>query len=748
MCIKTGFGERFSIRTLCARLLLASIVIVCSAVLLLGAAPSVNQDHPAPDKQEATSQEPAYDYHFGPNPFLPSQAQAAFQGFLKPSDFPSAAYCGKCHADVHAQWRQSAHSNSFRAPFYLKNVQLLIDGKGIEFSRHCEGCHNPTALFTGALTKGSKIDRSFDEDGITCSVCHSIQRIQNTSGTGSYVIGRPAVMTNQDGTPRYDLPTYDEIFAHPELHKAAVMRDFYKTPEFCAVCHKAALPKMVNGYKWQRAFSVYDEWQQSSWARQSPLPFYKKDQVSTCQTCHMPAVDATSDYGAKQGKVASHRWLGANTAIPYYYGYDEQLKQVEAFLADQLFGIDFFAIGKAPNEDKVIAPLDRQAFTLAPGNAVTLSLVVQNKKIGHTLVPEQRDFYESWVELQVTDTCGKTVYHSGFLKSDGTLDENAHSYTNRLVSKEGQLLVHHQVWQTRIKAYDNTIGPGRSDLVRYEFQVPANASGFLTVTAKMNYRRFRREYTNFILGKPVDYPVVTMASRTVKLNVGENTPSAADPNDYLRWNNYGIALLDQQQYWLSAEAFQHVIELKPDYVDGYVNIGVANYLGERYDAATEALDQAAKMSPGYPRALYYQALLDKRAGRLDAAADKLKVVSAAFPRFRDAYDALGNIYYLQHKLEPARREYEAVQGIDPDDLSAHNNLMIIYRKLGMKKEAEQQAAYFIDRRNDPSALNYALGFFQTHPEMANESVPWHVHAEHPLAPPGAKPAPNGATEAQ
>src|SRR5438270_1718612 len=420
-CNRADVGKESRFNAWLLRLFSAALLVICGAVALPGASRSGKDEQGTSANQPgpAAQQEPAYDYHFGQNPFLPSQAQAAFEGFLKPSDFPTAEYCGKCHQDIHRQWRQTAHANSFRAPFYLKNVQMLIDGKGIEFSRHCEGCHNPIALFSGALTKGSKINRSFDEDGITCSVCHSIQKIQNTSGTGSYVMGKPAVMVNADGSAREGLPTEDEIFAHPELHKRAVMRDFYTTPEFCAVCHKAAVPKLLNGYKWQRAFSVYDEWQQSSWSRQSPLPFYKKDVVSTCQTCHMPPVDSTADYGATQGKVASHRWLGANTAIPFFYGYDEQLKKVEEYLRGELFGLDFFAIGKAPGEDQVIAPLDRQPFALAPGNVVILSLVIQNKKIGHTLVPEQRDFYESWVELQVTDAKGKTIYHSGFLKPDG-----------------------------------------------------------------------------------------------------------------------------------------------------------------------------------------------------------------------------------------------------------------------------------------------------------------------------------------
>ena len=227
-----------------------------------------------------------YSTRFGANsPFLPSQAKTESGGFIQVGAFPNAEYCAKCHEDAHQQWRESAHANSFREPFYIKNVNLLIDGKGIEFTRHCEGCHNPIALFSGALTKGSKIERTaIDNDGVTCSVCHSIVKLESTSGTGSYVMGTPAVMVKADGTRIPGEVSYDEILANPELHSKAVMQDFYKTSEFCAVCHKAAVPRQLNEYKWQRAFSVYDEWQQSSWSRENPLPFYRKDAVSTCQT--------------------------------------------------------------------------------------------------------------------------------------------------------------------------------------------------------------------------------------------------------------------------------------------------------------------------------------------------------------------------------------------------------------------------------------------------------------------------------
>src|SRR5438445_12592187 len=155
---------------------------------------------------------PTYNYRFGKSPFLPSQAKSLDDSFLAPDSFPKASYCANCHADIHQQWRQSAHANSFRAPFYKNNVDVLIHQKGIEFTRHCEGCHNPIALFSGALTTGSKIERTaIDNDGVTCSVCHSIVKVQSTSGTGSYVMGTPAVMVKADGTRIPGEVSYDEI---------------------------------------------------------------------------------------------------------------------------------------------------------------------------------------------------------------------------------------------------------------------------------------------------------------------------------------------------------------------------------------------------------------------------------------------------------------------------------------------------------------------------------------------------------
>jgi Flp pilus assembly protein TadD len=678
-----------------------------------------------------------YNYRFGPNqPFLPSLARTDTGEFINPKAFPTAKYCGHCHQEAHAQWRQTAHSNSFRAPWYRKNVNLLTDEKGIEYTRHCEGCHNPIALVSGALTPKSPVDRKFDEDGITCSVCHSIQKV-DTRGTGSYVLAQPAVMVDEQGRPIHGEVSDKEILAHLDRHSKAVMKDFYHSSEFCAVCHKAALPKQLNDYKWQRAIFLYDEWQLSSFAKQSPLPFYVKDQISNCQTCHMtrePLV--TTDSGAKEGKLASHRWLGANTVLSKYYNYDEQMEKTIAFLRTNVFNIDIF--GLEENNGKMIAPLGSQSFSVAPGDLLTASVVIQNKGIAHTHVPEQRDMYESWVEFEAKDASGRDLYHSGMLQADGNLDPRAHSFTNRLINSKGELNDLHQVWANRVVAYNNTIASGRSQLVRYQFKIPQDVKGPITITAKVNYRRFNQHFMDFGMSKHYEMPLVEMASRTRTLALGENPPSV-DPQDnkeWMRWNNYGIAMLDAQQYAESAKAFERVAQLRPDYADAYTNIAIANFQWERYDTSRVNLQKSLQLSPDNARALYYLALVERNQGELDNAIADLQKVVAQFPQSRDAHRELGFSFYQQHKYDMAATEYERLQSIDPDDLAAHYILSIVYRRLGRKEDAARESAMFADQKDDPTASTYALEYLRKHPEIASESVPWHTHSDFTPEPAG------------
>ena len=685
-----------------------------------------------------------YNYAFGKDsPFLPSNATDTNGQFLSPRSFPTAEYCRHCHKEAYHEWRQTAHANSFRAPWYLKNVNMLIDEKGVQYSRHCEGCHNPVALLSGDLSQGMPKKRPFEDEGVTCSTCHSIVATDPT-GTGSWVMGTPAVLVDENGAPVTRPVTDAEILAHLDRHSKAVMRPLYKTAEFCAACHKAAIPRELDDYKWLRAISLYDEWQGASFTKQSPLPFYRKDSVSTCQTCHMvrEALPAgTDDPGAKDGKLASHRWLGGNSLIPQYYKYDEQARKLVEFLKNGpdnkgVLNVDIFALEtdsdtNAAGENLLAAPLGLTEFKTVPGQTLIADVVIQNKGIGHSLIPEQRDFYESWIDFTVKDAAGKTLAESGFIEPSGDLDPSAHSFTNRLINAKGELNDLHQIWHNRVLAYNNTIQSGRSQLARYRFRLPRSAPGVVSVTATVKYRRFNQRFVDFAMAaKHYPEPVLEIATETKTIRIGENAPAppqAGENAEWMRWNNYGIALLDAQQYQASVDAFKRVASLRPDYADAWTNMAAVEIPWERYSDAKAHLEQALTLLPGDPRALYYRALVERNAGQVKEAIADLEAMVEKYPRSRDGLRELGFSYYQQHDYAKARDAYERLQAVDPDDLAAHYQLAILYRRLGEKDKAAIESAKFADQKDDPTASEYALEFLRKHPEVAAESVAWHTH---------------------
>jgi tetratricopeptide (TPR) repeat protein len=690
-----------------------------------------------------------YNYAFGKeSPFLPSNAMSANGQFMSPKSFFTAQYCGHCHKEAYRQWRESVHSNAFRAPWYLKNVNALIDEKGVQFSRHCEGCHNPVALLSGALSQGMPKKRPFEDEGVTCSTCHSIQSTDAT-GTGSYVMGTPAVLLDESGAPITRPVSDAEILAHLDRHSKAVMRPLLQKPEFCAACHKAAIPSSLDDYKFLRAFSVYDEWQGASFSKQNPLPFYRKDVVSTCQTCHMQRQalpDGSDDPGAKDGKFASHRWLGGNTLNPQFYKFDEQTKKLVDFLrngpdGNGVLNVDIFALEKesaaaTASDDVLVAPLGLTHYAIAPGETLTADVVIQNKGIGHSFIPEQRDFYEAWVDFVVKDASGKTIVESGSIQPDGNLDPSAHSFTNRLINTKGELNDLHQIWHNRVLAYNNTVQSGRSQVVRYRFRLPKDANGKFTVTATVKYRRFNQHFVDYAMDQK-HYPqiVVEVASQTRTLCVGDNPPDATpgagerspSAQEWMRWNNYGIALLDAQQYAAAVHAFERVAALRPNYADAFTNMAVVEISWERYDDAKANLARALTLLPSDPRALYYRALVERNAGQVDEAITDLEAMLAKYPRAKDGWRELGFSYYQKHDYPAARDAYRQLQAIDPDDLAAHYQLAILYRRLGDKQRAAIESAKFADQKDDPTASTYALEFLGKHPEVAAESVTWHTH---------------------
>ena len=125
--------------------------------------------------------------------------------------------------------------------------------------------------------------------------------------------------------------------------------------------------------------------------------------------------------------------------------------------------------------------------------------------------------------------------------------------------------------------------------------------------------------------------------------------------------------------------------------------------------------------------MYYRALVERNKGDLALAIADLSKVLQDFPLSRDAHRELGFSLYQQHRYPEAVAQYQALQAIDPDDLAAHYNLTILYRRMGLRDKAVQESSAIADQKDDPTASAYALEYLRNHTELANESVPWHAH---------------------
>ena len=576
-------------------------------------------------------------------------------------------------------------------------------------------------------------------------VCHSIQSVDG-QGVGGYVMGEPALLEKPDGTKTLDV-TDQQILDNIPDHKRAMVKDLIKRPEFCAACHKSQVPHQLNDYKFMRAFAVGDELQMSSFSKESPHPFYVRNK-ETCNTCHMKQEPAHFfDVSAKnKGTIASHRWAAANTAIPSYYGYKEQLEEVEKSLKDDKLGVDIFALHRqkaGSRKDELIAPVNRENFRINETDTITADVVITNKNIGHSFPPELRDFYEAYVEFTVTDATEKVLYKSGFITRDGDLDDRAHCYKTYLVKADGSYNDLHEIWETRVVAQNLAIQSGRSDLARYKFPIPANVGGQIKITAKLQYRRFTRVFSDYSLKKSIDLPIVTMAKAERTLLIGQtNESQPIDPKavpDWRRWNNYGIALLDQRQFPQASDAFDEVIKADVKDYKAFAITNKALALMEMggWQEAEKLVNKALEIDVNNNRAIFQRGRINRVRSRLAKAEDDFKKVLESFPRDRVTLQQLGELAKIKSdslppkerkaQLQIAQSYYEKVLEIDPEDVSAHYNLIVIYQKLGMRDEAKKEAIIFRDLKDDPGVTSLASNFLQKNWKIGIESLPFHTH---------------------
>jgi len=475
------------------------------------------------------------------SPFFPSSAGTNVGGTIPSNFFMTSQTCARCHAEIYKQWSSSAHHfSSFNNQWYRKSIEYMQDVVGTQPSKWCAGCHDHAVFFNGRFDRPIKeqIHTPEAQAGLSCTSCHSIVHVGSTMGQGDFTIEYP---------PLHDLAASENpvlsrvhdylLYTDPEPHRRTFIKGFHReqTAQFCSSCHKVHLDVPVNGYRWFRGFNEYDNWQASGVSGEGARSFYYPAKAQKCADCHMPLV-AAKDPAARDGKIHSHRFPAANTALPFVNGDAEQLKVTQDFLRDGQVSVDVFGLARvaeaAPAGDavsqgqssarggepqlastfaqgeesgsfgtaptvlsppvEVIAPIDKVAPTVRRGDSVRVEVVVRTRKVGHFFPGGTVDAQEAWVELEAVDDKGRVILHSGAVADAGRgpVDPGAHLYRNLLLDEHGNPINKRNAWMARSVAYVRLIPPGAADTVHYRLRIPEDCGDTIRLRAKVNYRKF------------------------------------------------------------------------------------------------------------------------------------------------------------------------------------------------------------------------------------------------------------------
>lgn len=721
-------------------------------------------------------------------PFWPSAANTNV-GTTIPSDFfMESEKCGACHKDIYDQWKSSMHHMaSFNNQFYRKAIEYMQDTQGsTQPSKWCAGCHDHAVFFNGRWEQPIKdqINTPEAHNGLGCMSCHSISHVNGSVGNGGFTIEYPP-LHELASSENPLIQKIDHFFTNldPGPHRKTFMKPFMReqSAEYCSTCHKVHLDSPVNDYRWIRGFNDYDNWQASGVSGQGARSFYYPEKTSTCSDCHMPLVPS-KDPGNVKGMVHSHRFPGANTAVPFVENNQTQLKLTEGFLKSGFISIDIFAA--SPVEDmkgvlpmqrratatpelsstmavgeegemevptyirevgRVAAPLDTANVKLEPGSTNRIDVVVRTKKIGHFFPGGTIDAFDIWTELQARDADGKIIYWSGMVEDGGKgqVDPGAHFYKSYMVDGEGNPINKRNAWQARAVLYVRLIPPGAADTVHYRVKIPKDVKGPVTFTAKLNYRKFTHYYTQFaysdlpnvsgpIKDRVPDLPIITLAEKTTTLQVGKTdwTP-VVKKADRERWNDWGIGMLLQGDLKGAEYAFNRVTEAEPKYADGWLNIARALIQEGETEAAQHYIDKAMDLDSSLARIHFFQGMIHKAAGDYEAALVSFRRVEKQYPRDRVNLNQIGRILFLQRNYKSAIEALNRVLLVDTEDVQAHYNLMLAYRGAGDQENAALAEKRFRRFKADESSQAVTARPRMLSPEDNNERQAIHDHESVP-----------------
>ncbi len=354
------------------------------------------------------------------------------------STFATSDQCIACHSNltdadgknvsIGHVWRGSMMAHSARDPYWQASVRREVTDyprAQAEIEDTCSTCHMPMARALaradgglGKVFEHLEAVRQGDEsaalalDGVSCTTCHQIRADnfgEESSFDGNFVI--------RSGTD-------PEIFGPFEVDEGLrrVMQSasgftpetstHMEQSELCATCHTLfttsldAKGRQVSRFPEQ---TPYLEWRHSAYA-----------ESESCQSCHMPETSPapiSSVLGEPRENFSQHVFRGGNEFM---------LRLLDRYREELLVTAPSSDLQRAAEVTREHLQTSSAALKVLDvsrdGEQFVIDLEVANLA-GHKL-PTAYPSRRVWIHLAVRGGNGETLFESGAMRSDGSIQGN------------------------------------------------------------------------------------------------------------------------------------------------------------------------------------------------------------------------------------------------------------------------------------------------------------------------------------
>ena len=194
------------------------------------------------------------------------------------------------------------------------------------------------------------------------------------------------------------------------------------------------------------------------------------------------------------------------------------------------------------------------------------------------------------------------------------------------------------------------------------------------------------------------------------------------PNVPLLFNINGACYKALGQFENALKMFQTAVNLKPDFLEAYKNLGITFKDLNRLDDAVYCFEQAIEIDPNNSILHFYLANIFEELDQFDKSIRHHKIAIEINPKFSESFNNIGNVFKKHNCLDDAVENYKKAIEVNPNFPEAYNNLGNIYKDLGKFDIAVKNYQKALEINQNFVEAIYNLGIVQKKLRQIEESV--------------------------